>query len=191
MGLREFLRRNPIVHVVEFPGIGEKIGAVPLSVALPDDVRALFAHPSGTETPRGQRIAYAQHFWDGFIRPFEGHSRYVILDESGQVTVRDGPPENENERGYEITPEDLTASLPDQPIAGKVEATHSAIDRWLEKNSLEAWAFARPGGQRRKVVVGSRLARLIAAFDGLRDEDLARVKIPMDVLIKMNSRDGD
>jgi len=191
MGLRDFLRRNPVVHVIEFPGIKEKTGAVPLSVPLPDDVRTLFAQPSETAVSRGQRIAYSKEFWDGFIRPIEGLSRYVVLDEGGQVRVRDEPPENEDEIAYEITREDLSASLPDQPIASKVAATHSAIDCWLEKHSLEARAFARPRGQRRQAVVGSRLARLIGVFDGLRDEDLARVRIPLDVLIKLNSRDGD
>ena len=190
MGLREFLRRNHVVQLVEFPGVAEKIGAVPLSVSLADDVRELFPQPIETGVSRNYRIVYVQEFWDAFIRPIEGVSRYVVLDEHGRVTVSDEPPDNENDFAYEITRDDLTADLPDQPIASRVDATRAAIDAWLARQSLEARAFARPRGQRRPVV-GTRLARLIDALDGLQEEDLARVSIPMDVLIKLNSRDGD
>lgn len=191
MGLREYLRGNPVVHLVEYPGIREKVGAVPLSVSLPDDVRGLFPRPGEIALSRNHRIAFMQEFWDGFIRPIEGHARYVILDDGGQVTVRDEPPDNESDAAYEITRDDLSRSLPDQPIASRVDETHAAIDRWLRKQSLEARLFARPRGQRRQLVAGSRLARLIGALDGLPDEDLARMTIPVDILIKLNSRDGD
>lgn len=191
MGLRDYLRRNPVVHLVEYPGIGEKVGAVPLSVSLPDDVRGLFPQPGETALSRNHRVAFMQEFWDGFIRPIEGHARYVTLDDRGQVTVRDEPPDNESDAAYEITGDDLSDSLPDQPIESKVDATHSAIERWLRKQSLEARLFARPRVQRRQLVVGSRLARLIGALDGLPDEDLARMTIPVDILIKLNLKDGD
>ena len=191
MGLREFLRQNPVVQVVEFPGIEQKIGAVPLSVSLPDDIRELFSRPSEEVASKSQRTAYVQEFWDAFINPIAGDSRYVILDEGGQVTVRDDLPDNQSGLAYEITRQDLSASPPNQPIATKVDVTHSAIDSWLEKQSLEAQVFARPRAQRPHVKVGSRLSRLLGVLDGLREEDLSRIKIPLDILMKLNSRDGD
>lgn len=191
MGLREFLRQNPVVQVVEFPGVEQKIGAVPLSVTLPDDVRELFSRRSQPSVLKRQRPAYVQEFWDAFFRPIEGHSRYVVLEEAGRVTVSDELPDEESGVAYEITRQDLTDSLPNEPIASKVEATHSAIDSWLEKQSLEPRVFARSRRQRRDIVVGSRLASLIGAFHGLPDEDLARMSIPLDILIKLNSKDDD
>ena len=192
MGLREFLRQNPVVQVVEFPGVEQKIGAVPLSVTLPNDVRELFSRPSQPPVLQRQRPAYVQEFWDAFFRPIEGDSRYVLLDEVGRVTVRDElPDEQSGVSAYEITRQDLTDSLPNEPIASKVEATHSAIDSWLEKQSLAPRMFARPRRQRRDIVVGSRLASLIGAFGGLPDEDLSRMSIPLDILIKLNSKDDD
>ena len=193
MGLREFLRQNPVVQVVQFPGVEQKIGAVPMSVTLPDDVGGLFAARSQPSVLKRQRPAYVQDFWDAFCRPIEGHSRYVVIDEeAGRVTVRDElPDEDSGFFVYEITRQDLSDSLPNESIASKVEATHSAIDSWLEKQSLEPRAFARPRRQRRDIVVGSRLVSLIGAFDGLPDEDLARMSIPLDILIKLNSKDDD
>ena len=191
MGLREFLRQNPVVQVVELPGVEQKVGAVPLSVSLPDDVRGLFSRQSQQPVLKTQRVAYVQEFWDAFFRPIEGPSRYVVLDESGRVTVRDDSPDEESGVAYEITPQDLSASLPNEPIASKVDATYSAIDSWLEKQSLEPRVFARPRRQRRDIVVGSRLAGLIRAFDGLPEEDLSRISIPVDILIKLNSKDDD
>ena len=191
MGLREFLRQNPVVQVVEFPGIEQKVGAVPLSVSLPDDTRELFSQEGQEALSKSQRTAYVQEFWDAFVDPIMGDSRYVIVDEGGHVSVRDDSAENLSGTVYEITREDLSSSPPNQPIAIKVEATHAAIDSWLQKQSLEARVFARPRAQRWHPKAGSRLARLLGALDGLPDEDLSRIRIPADILIKLSSKDGD
>ena len=66
----------------------------------------------------------------------KGMPRYVLVDENDGVTVRDGSADGEIHEGYEIKSEDLTSKLPDGSIADKVNATHSAIDNWLEKHSL-------------------------------------------------------
>ena len=187
-GLRDFLRQNPVVQVVKFPGIEQKVGAVPLAVSLPDDIRELFA--GGKQAPSSNsRNVYLQEFWDAFIRPIEGRHRYVHFDEAGCVRISDESPDREDSHAYEITPEDLSASLPNEPIAGKVNATHAAIDGWLEKHSLEPRQFVRPKGQRQDIAVGSRLAGLIRALDGLPHEDLSRITIPLDILVKLNSRE--
>ena len=191
MGLREFLRRNPIVQVVEFPGVDMKVGAVPLSVSLPDDVRELFSQDSESRMLRTPRTAYVEDFWHAFFRPIEGHSRYVVLDDLERVTVHENPPDGQSGVVYEIRPQDLSTSLPNEPIANKIDATHSAIDRWIKRHSLEPRLFARTRRRTRDSVVGRRLASLISAFRGLPEEDLSRISIPMDVLIKLNSRDDD
>ena len=114
---------------------------MPLSVSLPDDIRELFARQGEEVVSKSWRTAYVQEFWDAFINPIAEDSRYVILDEGGQLTVRDDLPDNQSGDVYEITRQDLSASPPNQPIANKVEATHAAIDSWLEKQSLEARVF--------------------------------------------------
>lgn len=187
-GLMDFLRQNPVIQVVQYPGIAQKVGAVPLSVTLPDDVRELFSHPKLAPYSNVRNV-YLQEFWDAFFRPIEGHQRYVLLGDDGRVRISDESLDSEFGDAYEITREDLSVSLPNEPIADKVNATHAAIDRWLEKNSLDAWRFVRPGGKRQDAVVGSRLARLIEALEGLPPEDLSRIRLPLDVLVKLNSRE--
>ena len=186
-GLREFLRQHPVVQVVQFPGVEQKIGAVPLSVAMPDDIRELFSRQKKTSFAQNRNV-YSQEFWSAFIRPIEALPRYVLVDETKGITIRDGSADGEGCEVYEITPQDLTTRLPDGSIADKVDATHSAIDNWLEKHSLEPSVFLRPRRPKQDVAVDGRLVRFIAAFDGLPHEDLSRIKIPLDILVKLNSK---
>ena len=186
-GLREFLRQNQVVQVVKFPGVEQKIGAVPLSVSLPDDIKELFSSRKQTSFLQSRNV-YAQDFWDAFIRPTQGIPRYVVVDESDGVTIREALTAGENGEAYEIAPQDLTTRLPDGSIADKVSATHAAISNWLKKHSLEPGPFLRQGRQKQDVTDDSRLGRLISAFDGLPREDLSRISIPLDILIELNSK---
>ena len=186
-GLREFLRQNPVVQVVQFPGVEQKIGAVPLSVSLPNDIKELFSSQKQTSFPQSRNV-YAQDFWDAFIRRIEELPRYVVVDESEGVSIREALAAGESGEAYEITPQDLTTRLPDGSIADKVSATHAAISNWLEKHSLEPGPFLRQRRQKQDVTDDSRLGRLIRAFDGLPREELSRISIPLDILIKLNSK---
>ena len=186
-GLREFLRQHLIVQVVKFPGVEQKVGAVPLSVSLPDDIRELFTQKKRTSFSPTKSV-YLQEFWDAFIHPIEELSRYVLVDDTGGITIRDGTANGEGGKAYEITPQDLITSLIDGSVADKVSATHSAIDRWLEKHSLDPSVFLRSRRQKQDLTVGSRLSQFIDAFDGWPPEDLSRISIPLDILVKLNSK---
>lgn len=186
-GLREFLRQHPVVQVVQFPGVEQKIGAVPLSVSLPDDIKELFSSQKQASFPQSRNV-YVQHFWDAFIRPIEGIPRYVVIDESEGVMICEASEASESDEAYEITPKDLTTRLPVGSIADKVNATHAAISNWLEKHSLEPGPFLRPRRQKQDVLDDGRLVRFISAFDELSHEDLSRISIPLDILVKLNSK---
>ncbi len=186
-GLKEFLRQNVVVQVVEFPGIEQKVGAVPLSVSLPDDITQLFSRHGETSSARNRNL-YLEDFWDAFIRPIEGLSRFVLVDETGGVKICDASPDAEDRNAYEIAHQDLTTTLASESIAEKVNATHRAIDQWLNKHSLERRVFLQPARQKQCVTRGSRLSLFIRAFDGLPHEDLSRIKVPLDILVKLNSK---
>lgn len=188
-GLKDFLRQNIIVQLVQFPGAEQKIGAVPLSIQLPEDVRELFVGHGSTRYTR-ERHVYLQEFWNAFISPIEGCARYVVIDGSGAVTVSEGPDDSEIQNAYEIVNRDLTATPPGGSIGDKVNATHSAIDNWLNKHSLERATFLRPERSMHDSTVDHRLANVFAAFDSLTTEELARIKIPLDILIKLCSKNG-
>ncbi len=186
-GLKEFLRENIVVQMVQFPGVEQKVGAVPLSVSLPDDIRQLFSQ-QGAPTSAGIRNLYIQDFWAAFIRPIEHLPRYVLVDESGGVSICDDSPDGEGGNVYEITPQDLTTRLSDESIIEKVKATHCAIDQWLNKHSLERRVFLQPARQKLDVTRGSRLMSFMRAFEGLPYEDLSRIRVPLDILVKLNSK---
>ena len=185
-GLREFLRQNPVVHVVTFPGVEQKIGAVPLSIPLPDDVGELFSQKQSTFHFQ-KRNVYFQEFWDAFIRPIEGLPRYILVDEADRITVHDGHVGDEIRKAYKIQPQDLTTRISDGSIADKIKATHSAINNWLQTHTLDSAIFLRPRIEKQDYKISDRLAKLLHAFDGLSSDDLARIEIPLDVLVKLNS----
>ena len=112
-GLREFLRQNPVVRVVKFPGVEQKIGAVPLSVSLPDDVRELFSKINVASDSQNRNI-YLGEFWDAFIRPIADIPRYILIDEADLITVRDGPVDGGDGgdiKIFEILSQDLTTRI--------------------------------------------------------------------------------
>ena len=186
-GLVEFLRQNPIVRVIQFPGVSQKIAAIPLSVALPEDVRKLFSGSKSTYTDVNRKY-YVQEFWDAFIRPIEGSVRHIVVDDSNRITVHDGPIEREAGAVYNIEPQDLASNSPSSSIADKVKGTHSVIDTWLQKHSLDHTIFLRARERRWDFPAGNRLAQLLSAIDGLPPDDLARVKLPLDILVKLASK---
>ncbi len=186
-GLKEFLRQNPIVQVLQFPGVEQKVGAVPLSVSLPDDIKRLFSRHGEISAVRNRNL-YLDEFWDAFVRPIEDRPRYILIDQAGGISIYEGYRDDEDRNAYEITSQDLTNTAADESIADKVKATHRAIDRWLYKHSLERCVFLQPPRQKQGVMRGSRLSLLIRAFDGLPQEDLSRIKVPLDILTKLSSK---
>ena len=134
------------------------------------------------------RNVYLQEFWGAFIRPIEGSFRNIVVDDTDRITVHDGPIEHEAGTAYEILPQDLTPNIPNSSVADKVNATHSVIDNWLHKYSLDPALFLRVRIRRRDFPIDSRLAQFLNAIDGLPSDDLARIEIPLDILVKLASK---
>ena len=186
-GLGEFLRQNPVVRVVQFPNVVQKIGAIPLSADLPEDVRELFSRSKSTFGIASRNV-YVQEFWDAFIRPIEGTVRNIMVDEANRITVHDGPMEHEVGAFYKIQSADLTPNVPNASTVDKVNATHSAIDAWLQKHSIDPAIFLRTKIRKQDFPTGNRLAQFLNAFEGLSSDDLARIAIPLDILAKLASK---
>ncbi|MDE0305272.1 MAG: hypothetical protein OXI87_10365 [Albidovulum sp.] len=186
-GLGEFLRQNPVVRVVQFPGVTQKIAAIPLSVSVPEDVKALFL-PSKSIAANSNRNVYLQEFWDAFIRPIEGTVRSIVIDDSNRITVHDSPTINQSGTVYQIEPQDLTPNVPNRSIADKVSATHSVIDAWLQKHSLDSTIFLRARARRQILSADNRLIQLLNAIEDLSEDDLARIRLPLDIVVKLASK---
>lgn len=184
-GLHEFLRQKPIVRVVQYPGIEQKIGAIPLSVDLPDDVRGLFEAKSSIFS-KDFWASYDQDFWDAFIKPIEEGNRFVCVYEDDRFTITDAMSQEAGVRCFEILTQDLTEKSPGGQIVDRVKSTHEAIDVWLEKHSLDKALFT-PRRKNHVITGNPKLVDFINAFRGLSHEDLARIEIPLDILVKLNS----
>jgi hypothetical protein len=184
-GLTDFLRQNAIVQVVQFPGVVQKIGALPLSVELPEDIKSLFTRNS-VRIPSQYQIEYMQEFWDAFIKPIENGTRLVCISNDGKVTITNDENYQTDGNIFTIDPQDLAVKLEGSSIAERIAATHKAIDAWLKKHELSSGQFApfKKSGTRHRI--GDRLASLLDAFEGFSSEEMARVLIPLDVLAKMN-----
>lgn len=184
-GLHEYLRRNPVVTVVKHPDVYEKIGAVPLSVSVPDSPEELFGQKRKPATV-DRNASYSQSFWDAFFKPIDGGARFVCLDADGKVEVSDGHNGEPEKNCYKILPEDLTSKLQGATISDRVAATHEAINSWLSKNSLQQELFSAPK-KSFKHGSGNRLQAFFSAFEGIPERDLSRIQIPLDILVKLNS----
>lgn len=185
-GLSDFLRRNPIVQVVQYPDVKQKIGAVPLSVPLPEDVTELFAQKYSASASKFN-ATYVKEFWDAFIQPIDAELRFVCVDTNGDIQIRDEAMDASHGECYEISKQDLTTRVSGGSIADRVSATHTAIDAWLAKNSLDSKAFSPVNKRRHDARKDDRLSSFLSAFDGLPHEDLARIEIPLDILVKLYS----
>lgn len=185
-GLGEFLRRSPIVRIVQYPGVEQKIGAVPLSVTLPEDVIQLFATDKHTTNPKNQRT-YIQEFWNAFSHPLNETSRYILIDEDNRISVHDGSIEGDVGKRYEVQPTDLPTA-PHNGTMPQASTIHSAIEAWLEKFSLDSEIFLRHKFRNQKNTISPRLAKFLSAFNDLSLDDLERIEIPLDILFKLNSK---
>ncbi len=182
-GLREFLRQSPVVRVVQYPGISEKIGAIPLTVELPDDIAKLFEEVEPTVKPIHYPM-YRQEFWDAFIRPIIKGRRVVIVSADNLVTVSDGTVDETEGAAYEISSDDLVGSIRGS-IRDKVLATHEAIESWLTTQKIDRTPFLQTSYQQLDNRAGKRIAQFLKSFDGLSSEDMARIQVPLDILQKL------
>ena len=183
-GLGDFLRQNPVVQVVQFPGVPQKIGAVPLSTDLPEDIRELFSY-SKSPSPASNRNFYAPAFWDAFIRPIDGAVRSIVVDDANGITVHEGPVQQAFGKCYTIESQDLARNFPSSSLAEKVSSTHLAINDWLQRHSLDPSTFRQAKFQTRHFASDNNLMQFLSAAEVLSPSELARIKIPLDILMKL------
>jgi hypothetical protein len=182
-GIKEFLRTWPLVQMVQHPNIKEKIGLIPAGKPLPKDLASLFPK-AGERHGSSVPISYDQDFWNAFFKPIQS-TRYVVLGDNQPLQIlndaAEAPP-----GAYEITKSDILAPDHTMPIAEKVVATGERINKWLEKNSLDASQFFRRHVAR-TIFPQDRLTSLKYAFENISDEDRSRIYIPLDIMLKIIS----
>ena len=182
-GLRHYLRQQELVNVVQYPNVAQKIGAVPLSADVPNDKRELFCAPKNRHPVRKKPV-YKQQFWDSFINEIdEGKVRVVTPGFDGSLTIEDIALNDLDEKSdtYRIDASHITPKSPEKTIAEKAAATSILIERWLKAQGIEEPSLFL----RSDTAISDRLRNLLDAFEGLSDEDMSRIEIPLDILSKL------
>ena len=188
-GLSDYLRQNSLVHVVQFPNVKQKIGAVPLSIKMPDDPTTLFKSRKDVDAAPNRPI-YKQEFWDSFIRRIEdGHTRSVTPNADGQLQIKDIVRDafTDGTGSYQIETNDLSPITLGKTDVEKAAATHRQIEIWMTSKALSRELFVKKTDYANSKRRDDKIALLLGAFEGLPDDDLARISIPLDILSKLAS----
>jgi hypothetical protein len=184
-GLAEYLRQNPIVQVVQYPEIKQKIGAVPLEAKLPTDVRLLFSG-GAAQSKDLQKFSYRQDFWSTFAKPLDVDKITVHVSEGDDVQISKGQTMIDPVgKCYYINQLDLPQIKADSTVNEKVLQTNEAINIWLDTNSLDRRLFSKDLGYRAGVRGESRMNVLLDALKSLSQSDQARISIPLDIILKL------
>jgi hypothetical protein len=184
-GLRRFLELRPIVQIVAHPEVAEKIGVVPLDVAVPRDIKELFPV---SRQPRDSATFYPE-FWRAFFLPFGAKKRFVVMPSATQPRVRvaDTDVIPAGETAYEILPSDLATPPIDAPASDKAKATFAKIRAWLERNGLPEEPFVLHPAEKptRPFPTQDTRSSWSSALAHLDYSDQSRIFIPLDVVIKL------
>lgn len=182
-GIKKYLQQWPIVQEVQFPGIKEKIGLVPLGVDLPDDVTELFAKKNANPF-EFRRPVYQQDFWRAFFRPLES-VRFVVIKNDDDIAIVEGKQLEQDSGAYEVLSSDIVSTSAGSKLAEKVEATHQKIDAWLDRYSLKPSLFLKKRMMKNTKEGEGKLFMLREAFYDLSPEEQSRISIPVDILLKL------
>lgn len=198
-GLRRFLITWPVVKVVPHPEIPQKVGVVPLDATLPSDLSELFTRRRSFNSG----ISFNRNFWHSFFTPLGNKRRFVILPSSAGETLRiiDTDDAPEDKQAYEIFSDDLATPPIDLPAPEKARITAEKIRAWLARHGLSEAQFAegqddrvlraanRPSGNTSQPFTPMSRSPALGALERLEFSDQARIFVPLDVVLKLLSRE--
>ena len=162
-------------------------GVVPIEVELPTNTDELL-----TKSPRPQRIMFDRKFWNAFAKPALGGKRVVEFERSGDeivsfnvrnLSAKQLVPEN----AIEIPPEQIVSSeLPPGPA--RSQNVYDKIEAWLEAHSLNPAAFRSQTPYQPDRRPQLDIHEFVQAFGILDKSDQQRIQIPLDIVLKLLSR---
>jgi len=141
---------------------------------------ASIEHVTSTAPTLSSQIRFKKGVWLAFAHPFREGKRRFVTDEA---YVDLGPNEMPPSQGIEILADDVPQPdllVPPNRDAEIVQAIHA----WAERNAIPLATLAREN-ERRISPSTSRSQRLILDLSGLSSDDLKRVSIPLDLVIKI------
>lgn len=193
--------------LVQHPDSRETIAVIPKEVSVPTDLRMLFV-PSqskvetqapilstiSTSDARAPYVRYKRAFWGAFAKPVpDGFRRFVILSPSVKFEDRLStlqPPSDGVEVDAEMVP------VPELPEPGRTKVVYDNIEKWLARHStidrsiliddaprpVAPDSVDAPSGTS---MPKSSLAVFRDALELIDPQDLARIQVPADVLLRL------
>ena len=194
-GLKRFIETNAAAQAISYPGIPEKIGLIPMNVTVPSDIKELF---KDREINEANVFSVASALWKSFHTDISG-KRYVLLNNvDHKFRVVDSlEDKSADEITYEISEDDLSVVSTHASIEEKTTATRKKVQAWLDKNGLTDRMFTNQTHRGKYIYTrgnsGSEIDKkvkndseiLVGNWSKLDEKDLARISIPLDLLIKM------
>lgn len=182
-GLQSFCERIPTIRIVRHPDYATKIGAIPADVQVPEDIREVF----GTKVEPSAGPVYSDDFWRAFVRKHDD-ARYVSIFSNNTFEIS-ATGKSGAEGVYEISASDYPVVNSLMPIQEKVEATHEKIRQWIDRHNLGEVSHIFRKGVGISINTGphSSLSELLKIFSKLNEDELRRMSIPADVIVKLAS----
>jgi hypothetical protein len=154
-------------------------GVVPKSDPLPNDIRPLFNRSQQDRVPIPPRFRRA--FWTAFIKPIPAdHKRYILTQGSHFSDIPNSQPPPLD--AIEVKPEDVVQ--PDLlSSALKDDAILAAVRRWTAREGLTLSDFYST--QSLSSPRADTRSPAFPAFHSLDQDDLKRIMVPMDIVVKL------
>ncbi len=188
-GLRDYLRQNTIVHVLQHPNSVQKVGAVPLKTDISGDISKLFRFQKKTERMQAKPF-YKHEFWNAFIRKIkDGQVRIVTLGANEEIDIRDIAEDQLSEQtdSYQIRQTDISSLDSDTVSSEESTNIQAKIKSWLNSKDLNDEMFLMKRSHASLRGHSDKIILLLSVFEEFDDDDLARVSIPLDILSKLSS----
>jgi len=172
------------IALVQHPIHSAVWAALPKNVADANDARTIFPLPTTPNiavfTEDTQK--FQPWFWAAFVKVLEPGRRRWLLANSFVDHEAAAPQLAEN--AYEVTRADIVNPGPSMPV-DRV-AVLKSIEAWAVRNRLELSRFELSHGNHRSQEIAR--AKIHLPFDSLDSDDLKRIVVPLDIVMKLLRR---
>jgi hypothetical protein len=170
------------VRLVQDPNHPLVWGLIPNSAPVETDLARLFQKPPQSENAASAQPRYKRWFFTAFIKPIpDSHRRWISIDgfdDLPQVSPA-APGTIEIER-TDIVRIELGVSIDNASV-------HQAIRSWATRTGTNLEQYYNVTGPPKRTTVNLKSLSSLA-FESLSEDDLKRILIPLDIIVKLLRR---
>ena len=156
-------------------------GVLPKSVSEETDLRPLFEKSPKTISTTSSQPRYKRPFFTAFVKSIEAdHRRWITPGGFVDLPEENSPPPD----AVAFEPGDSLNLVLGTPI--DIEAVHAAIGKWAQRNGINLERFY--AGSSHATVESKPRDEKTLNLASLDQDDLKRIMVPMDVVMKLLRR---